>query len=289
MSLSSIVGGIANHGVELAVISGVASLAIAMLLFYPDFSQSLRLRATAVLGRSLRALSKSGHGMWRRLHRVAAPESWLNALIRSRGHWPVLALVGILALPAAAILFLDGEVGVASFGRSATYETNPEGTVAALLRGEHLMPPAALPPATFSTREVELVRPRLVYASRAWELLDDAFAQRLLRVYQLMKERHGYEMVLIEGYRSPERQNELAALGSHVTSAAAFQSYHQYGLAADSAFLKEGLLVISEKDPWAMQGYRLFGELAAEHGLTWGGHWTLRDFGHVEWRRRKTS
>ncbi len=198
-----------------------------------------------------------------------------------------MTLIGVLVAPTVTVLFWRGDSDRMFFDRSATYTASPSGAVAALLRGEHLSPPAALPPALFATPDVDRVRPRLAYASRAWDLLDDAFAQQLLRLYQLMKDRHGYEMVLIEGYRSPERQNELAALGSHVTAAAAFQSYHQYGLAADSAFLRDGKLVISEADPWAMQGYRLFGALAAELGLTWGGEWKLRDFGHVEWRRRK--
>ena len=92
-------------------------------------------------------------------------------------------------------------------------------------------------------------------------------------------------MVLIEGYRSPQRQAALQAAGPHVTNAAPWQSYHQYGLAADSAFLRDNKLVISERDPWAMQGYRLFGEVAESVGLTWGGRWKLMDFGHVEWRK----
>jgi peptidoglycan L-alanyl-D-glutamate endopeptidase CwlK len=103
-------------------------------------------------------------------------------------------------------------------------------------------------------------------------------------VFKIMKEKHGYEMVLIEGYRSPERQNMLAGFGSSVTNAAAFQSYHQYGLAGDCAFLRNGKLVISEKDPWAMEGYRLYGEVAGSVGLTWGGNWKLMDFGHTEYR-----
>jgi hypothetical protein len=44
-----------------------------------------------------------------------------------------------------------------------------------------------------------------------------------------------------------------------VTNAKAFQSYHQFGLAADCAFLRDGKLVISEKDPWAMRGYQFYG------------------------------
>ncbi|MFW8369160.1 M15 family metallopeptidase, partial [Klebsiella pneumoniae] len=83
----------------------------------------------------------------------------------------------------------------------------------------------------FTTREVELVRPNLGGASRDWNLLDADYRQRLLAAYRIMREEHGYEMVLIEGYRSPERQEELASKGSHVTNAGAYQSYHQYGLA----------------------------------------------------------
>lgn len=161
----------------------------------------------------------------------------------------------------------------------------PDARVQALLAGERLVPPPPLPPTAFTTREVELVRPNLGGASRDWNLLDADFRQRLLLVYKIMREQHGYEMVLIEGYRSPERQEQLAGMGSHVTNAGAFQSYHQYGLGADSAFLRDGKVVITEKDPWAMRGYQLYGETAETVGLTWGGRWKMMDFGHVELRR----
>lgn len=157
--------------------------------------------------------------------------------------------------------------------------------VAVLLAGEQLIPPLPLPPEVFTTREVELIRPDVAHASRNWGQLDAEFMQRLLVVFKLMKERHGYDMVLIEGYRSPERQASLFEQGGHVTQAAANMSYHQYGLAADSAFFRDGKVVISERDPWAMQGYRLYGEIAAQVGLTWGGNWKLQDYGHVELRR----
>ncbi len=158
--------------------------------------------------------------------------------------------------------------------------------IASLLAGERLVPPAPLPPEVFTTREVELVRPMARFASRDWALLDPDFAQRLLMVYRIMQEQHGYEMVLIEGYRSPQRQEQLAALGGHVTKVGAFRSYHQFGLAADSAFLRHGKVIISEKDTWAMRGYELYGEVAASLGLTWGGGWkNLKDLGHVELRR----
>lgn len=158
--------------------------------------------------------------------------------------------------------------------------------IAALLTGERLTPPAPLPPEVFTTREVELARPMVRFASRDWALLDAEFAQRLLMVFRIMREQHGYEMVLIEGYRSPQRQEQLAAMGGHVTQVGAFRSYHQFGLAADSAFMRMGQVVISERDPWAMRGYELYGEVSASLGLTWGGGWKkLKDLGHVELRR----
>lgn len=157
--------------------------------------------------------------------------------------------------------------------------------VSQLLHGEHLVPPPPLPPDVFATVEVELVRPMLSTADRRWEQMDPTFVQRLLMVFKIMKEQHGYDMALLEGYRSPERQAVLAAKGAHVTMAGAWQSYHQYGLASDCAFYRNGKLVISEKDPWAMRGYALYGQVAEQVGLTWGGRWQMMDLGHVEWRK----
>ncbi len=157
--------------------------------------------------------------------------------------------------------------------------------VAALLQGEQLVPPPSLPPEVFTTAEVQRELPRVAFANRQWELLDVDFRQRLLVVYRVMKEEHGYDMALLEGYRSPERQDELARLGSHVTAAVGGHSQHQHGMAADSAFLRNGRLVISERDPWAMKGYELYGEAARRVGLVWGGHWKNNDYGHVELQR----
>lgn len=156
--------------------------------------------------------------------------------------------------------------------------------VAALLEGEQLVPPPPLPPLAFASAEVQKERPMIVSASRDWQLLNAAYQQRLLHVFRIMKEQHGYDMAILEGYRSPQRQNMLASMGSNVTNAAAFQSWHQYGLAADCAFVRNGKIVISEKDPWAMRGYRLYGEVAESMGLTWGGRWKMMDFGHTELR-----
>lgn len=192
----------------------------------------------------------------------------------------ILITAGILAAPPFLAIALRG-------GQLSEYDDVtrvPDEKIAALLQGEQLVPPPPLPPEVFATQEVEQVRPALVDASRDWNLLDSDFRTRLLLVYKIMREQYGYEMALLEGYRSPERQDRLAKLGG-VTNAAAYQSYHQYGLAADNAFLRNGKLVISEKDPWAMRGYQLYGQAAEQVGLTWGGRWKLMDLGHVEYHK----
>jgi peptidoglycan L-alanyl-D-glutamate endopeptidase CwlK len=119
---------------------------------------------------------------------------------------------------------------------------------------------------------------------RKWDKMHPSYKQRLLMVFKIMKERHGYEMVLLEGYRSPERQTRLSG-NTATTLAKAYQSYHQFGLAADVAFKRDGKVVISERDPWAWKGYQLYGVVAESVGLTWGGRWTrIHDYGHTEFR-----
>ena len=167
-------------------------------------------------------------------------------------------------------------------------EAGKSPVITALLEGEQLVPPAPLPPEVFTTLEIQAERPMISSANRDWQLLHSDFRQLLLHAYKIMAEKHGYTMVLIEGYRTPARQDSLAALGPQVTNARAYQSYHQHGLAADSAFLHDGKIVISEKDPWAMRGYQQFGEVAESLGLTWGGNWKMMDLGHVELRHGKS-
>ncbi len=228
-----------------------------------------------------------GSGRTRAHLREAARDA---ARFVGKHRWHALAALVILAIPLAVALLSQPERFLHS------YEDLPQTgdpVVMALLRGEQLLPPPPLPPEAFMTREVEAVRQNLAGASREWMALDADFRQRLLTVFQLMAQK-GYPMALLEGYRSPERQAWLASQGNHVTNAGAYQSYHQFGLGADCAFLRNGKLVISEKDPWAMQGYRLYGELAESVGLVWGGRWKMMDFGHVELRkpgmiRRKTE
>ena len=215
---------------------------------------------------------------WR--HRTGRLLARQVKLARRHAMWLGAGLVTIL-VPMVVVLMVGRPDALPGY---ETAELPPDPKVVALLAGENLAPPGALPPMAFSTREVELVRPMLVNASRNWGMLHPDFHQRLLLAFKIMKDRHGYEMALLEGYRSPDRQNLLASIGAQLTNARAFESWHQYGLAADCAFWRDGKLIISEKDPWAMRGYRLYGDVAESLGLSWGGRWTMMDLGHTELR-----
>jgi peptidoglycan L-alanyl-D-glutamate endopeptidase CwlK len=189
-------------------------------------------------------------------------------------HWTALVPVIVVALVVVGVLSLSGWISldplqVPQFqrGEHIQFALNPE----------KLVVPQALPPSMFINTE----RPDLVTADRNWGRLNPAFTQTVLLVLARMEAR-GYPMALLEGYRSPERQDMLAASGAHVTNARAYQSKHQYGLAADLAPVKDGRLRISEQDSWAMQAYQALGDEVERAGLVWGGRWSLKDYGHIE-------
>lgn len=162
-------------------------------------------------------------------------------------------------------------------GMVAPESRTGEAHIRLALAAEPLVPPPPLPPSSFLSEE----RPSLAGADRDWSKLEPRFARQLLAVIARM-ERRGYPVVLIEGYRSPERQEALAGGAVRVTHARAFQSRHQYGEAADLAPVREGRIVLSEQDPWAWRAYQALGEEAEAEGLAWGGHWSLKDYGHIE-------
>jgi len=257
------------------------------LTLFPQWRRALqgRMRAMWRQGR-LGGLRWGQQAQWQQAHlseqahrHAVTMQTWW----RQRWVWALGAVV-LVAAPAMVVM-----------GWSLSRTRSLEGfddridpgnqQVSHLLQGEQLVPPPPLPPDVFATAEVEVIRPMLSSADRRWEQLDPAFTQRVLAVFKIMKEDHGYDMALLEGWRSPERQTMLAAKGSNVTMAGAWQSYHQYGLAVDCAFYRGGKLLISEKDPWAMRGYQLYGQVAEQMGLTWGGRWQMMDLGHVEWRK----
>jgi len=83
--------------------------------------------------------------------------------------------------------------------------------------------------------------------------------------------RHGHPVRIVEGFRTLERQTELynqgrTTPGAVVTNAKAGQSLHNYGVAADFVFRREGYN--ASDTLWA-----LLGAVGKKQGFTWGGDW----------------
>lgn len=259
-------------------------IAIAWLVLVPES----RTQCISFMRGAAQNISSYARALWP-LHTKTASSPSVSRTFKIYFSWQLhkrylAATALVLLLPVILATIFRSHIQLEGY---SDYEDEKDPVIVALLEGEQLIPPAPLPPEVFTTPEIQAERPMIKSASRDWLLLEPNFRQLLLRAYKIMEQQHGYTMVLIEGYRTPERQTKLAALGPHVTRAGAFQSYHQHGRAADSAFMRNGKVIISEKDPWAMQGYQQFGEVAESVGLTWGGRWKMMDFGHVELRRSK--
>lgn len=242
------------------------------------------------------------------MHHAAAPEQ-----IQSHWHlqqWWIL-IAGFLLFSSILTFAFTRPINSTRIEAEYLKQTDPQ--VYALLNGEILSPPPEVDAALVQDAIIEATHLEEVYQAqnhqpstnataietpalhthgsldstmvdRKWDKINPRYKQRLLMVFKIMKEQHGYELVLLEGYRSPDRQNMLAG-NPNTTRARGYQSYHQFGLAADVAFKRNGKVVISERDPWAMQGYELYGQVAESVGLTWGGRWkSIKDFGHTEFR-----
>jgi len=118
------------------------------------------------------------------------------------------------------------------------------------------------------------------------EGLDPEFRKKL-EIFEKRLLESGIRVKMVSGYRSFEEQNRLYALGRTkpgriVTKARGGYSWHNFGLAADYAFISGGQLTWN--GPW-----RILGRIARECGLEWGGDWRkFPDRPHVQWRRGKT-
>ena len=263
----------------------VAACVVTWLLVFPEAGE----RLAAMIGAAWRVLAgKAAVGGGRVARRVGAS----GRVVRTGGsglaaglrrHRVVLVVAALLVcVPPVLILGLRQKVVLEGFaGEDLSVSRS---TIAVLMRGERLVPPPAPPPEVFTTAEARRAMPEIATADRRWERLDPDLQQRVLAIYRVLAQEHGIRMVLVQGYRSPERQEELYREGK-VTRAAAWQSCHQYGLALDSAPMRDGKLQWDMEDPWTRRAYFLYGELAQEAGLVWGGSWSWGDFGHVEVRQ----
>lgn len=105
--------------------------------------------------------------------------------------------------------------------------------------------------------------------------------------------KNGIKIIITEGYRSEERQNELfeqgrSTAGQIVTSARGGESYHNYGLAIDFA-----IRVSADKVIWDMDydgngngksDWMEIVEIAKELGFEWGGDWAnFPDYPHLQY------
>lgn len=84
--------------------------------------------------------------------------------------------------------------------------------------------------------------------------------------------RRGTPIRIVEGYRSPERQDELYAQGRTtpgriVTNARGGQSFHNWGVAVDFVFRREGYNASEAQ-------WEELGKLGESLGFEWGGRWS---------------
>nr|WP_223254282.1 M15 family metallopeptidase [Halobacillus halophilus] len=101
----------------------------------------------------------------------------------------------------------------------------------------------------------------------------------------------GIEMVITDGHRSVESQNELYARGRSeegkvVTHAKGGESYHNYGLAIDFALQTDNGVVWNMERDGNGNGKSDWMEVVAiakDLGFEWGGDWSnFKDYPHLQ-------
>ncbi len=123
-------------------------------------------------------------------------------------------------------------------------------------------------------------------SSGRYDGLDPEFRAKLEEFEKRLLDR-GIRVKLVCGYRSIEEQNRLyaqgrTAPGKVVTKARGGYSWHNFGLAADYAFVVDGQLTCNGS-------WNVFGRVARECGLEWGGDFKgFPDRPHVQWRKGRT-
>lgn len=94
-------------------------------------------------------------------------------------------------------------------------------------------------------------------------------------------EKEGIEVRVVETYRSPERQQFLLENG--ITKAKPFRSWHQLRRAWDAYPVINGKVAVEFTEE-SKSAFLKMGEVAQKMGITWGGCWLSRDYGHFEVR-----
>lgn len=87
-----------------------------------------------------------------------------------------------------------------------------------------------------------------------------------------LMEKRGMPVRVVEGFRSVQKQDELYAQGrtkpgAIVTTARGGESFHNYGVAVDFVFRKEGYNATQKQ-------WEILGKVGESVGFEWGGRWT---------------
>ncbi len=185
-----------------------------------EFKTAERSKKAARPGLWSRLKAKFPHWHW--YINVAEIRSILRFFKTRKALWLLVPLV-LVAFMVTLILSFSGRFNLDPLQAQASAE---EHQARVRLNLEKLLPPPALPPSMFINTEI----PYLETANRDWSRLNPDFAQIVYHLFARMSKR-GYPLALLEGYRSAERQEMLAAKGPTVTLARGNQSKHQFGLA----------------------------------------------------------
>lgn len=120
-----------------------------------------------------------------------------------------------------------------------------------------------LPSGEFPKGDEELATVHPILAKRVMQVIDLAFEEK-------------DSLTTVQGRRTFAEQDALFKKRPRVTKARGGQSYHNYGVAVDIAFIVNG------KIDWTDSLYRDVGRWAARVGLEWGGNWRFVDMPHLQ-------
>jgi hypothetical protein len=116
------------------------------------------------------------------------------------------------------------------------------------------------------------------------EQLNPYLRKKALELIELIYN-NGYEIIITQGYRSIEEQNDLynqgrTTPGNIVTNAKGGQSYHNWRLAFDIAILNQDGSIDWDSN----YKYMAIGKLGESIGLEWGGSWdAFKDLPHFQY------
>lgn len=100
---------------------------------------------------------------------------------------------------------------------------------------------------------------------------------------QRIAETFGCDYRAVSGHRTWEEQDRLFTQRPKVTNAAGGYSNHNFGIALDFGVFRGRTYVDASNPNLADRVHAACAELAAEHGLDWGGDWKrFNDFPHFE-------